>query len=324
MADAATPLPESWFYRLDDPLCIQIEGEDAARVLNNLCTADVAKLSAGECCEGFVTDIRGRVVAHVVCLRTASGVQIFGQHEDSPFVAAHIDRYIIREDAAVSDNSATMVLFAISDYTRGNLAQLFGSATTPLAASPFSSSLAFDVAGGSASCLPAPLVSKSSAIVCCPVEIADQLESNFAAAGCAIATAEQFELARILSFWPRSGGEIQEKTLPQELDRDSLAISFTKGCYLGQETVARLDARGQLQKKLCLVEIDGAVGESDALLDSDTQVGKLYSTAFDAATGKTLALANMRRGHFEPGKQVQYLELHAKVLGLPDWISPPS
>lgn len=321
MANADSSSTQSWTYKLDSPLCIEIQGEDAARVLNNLCTADIAKLPADECCEGFVTDIRGRVVAHVVCLRTAGGVQIFGQHDDSPAVAAHVDRYIIREDAAVSDNSAAMALLAVSDIAGLASAGLIAS-SQPTAAVPFRAAIEFELSGVSVSILPAPIAGATSAIACCPVESVGELEARFAAAGCLVATAEQFELARIRSFWPRSGREIQEKTLPQELDRDSLAISFTKGCYLGQETVARLDARGQLQKKLCLVKIEGAVGESDVLMDSEAaQVGKIYSAAFDATTGNTLALANMRRGNFEPGKQARYLEQQSTVLGLPEWFS---
>lgn len=314
MANADISNAPFWIYKLDSSLGIEIKGEDAARVLNNLCTADIAKLPVGECCEGFVTDIRGRVVAHVICLRTSGGVQLFGQHNDSAAVAAHVDRYIIREDAVVADNSAALTLLAVSDIAGLASAGLMDS-PQPTTAAPFRTAIECDLSAVSVSILPAPIAGVTSAIAFCPVELAGELESKFAAAGCVVATAEQFELARIRSFWPRSGREIQEKTLPQELDRDSLAISFTKGCYLGQETVARLDARGQLQKKLCLVEIDGAVGESDALLDADAaQVGKLYSTAFDPATGKTLALANMRRGNFQPGTQAQYLDQQAILL----------
>jgi folate-binding protein YgfZ len=64
-----------------------------------------------------------------------------------------------------------------------------------------------------------------------------------------------WEQARIENFWPWFGVDVDDKNLPQELDIDARAISFKKGCYLGQETVARLDALGQVQKRLCLVDV---------------------------------------------------------------------
>ena len=65
------------------------------------------------------------------------------------------------------------------------------------------------------------------------------------------------ESLRIEACYP-TPAEILEKTLPQELGRDTLAISFKKGCYLGQETVARLDAMGHVNRRLALVAIDAA------------------------------------------------------------------
>ncbi len=81
--------------------------------------------------------------------------------------------------------------------------------------------------------------------------------------------------------------------MPQELDRDTKAISFTKGCYLGQETVARLDALGEVQRKLCLVELDGwGVQAARKLVDQDKEVGSLTSIAPELVDGKRLALAS--------------------------------
>ncbi len=297
-----------WAYELDSPMCIEIAGADASRVLNNLCTADIAKLPSGQCCEGFVTDIRGRVVAHVVCEKTDGGVRMVGQHNDSEAVAAHIDRYIIREDAIVVNRSSDVALFTISDTKRLIEKDVVAKAVE----APFHKVVALEAIASTV--MPCHIVSRIGGIICCAGEAADGLRDHLRGLGCTLARSEQFELARIRSFWPRAGREIQEKTLPQELDRDSLAISFTKGCYLGQETVARLDARGQLQKKLCLLEIDGQVGESLELIDADAVIGKIYSSAFDSSDGKSLALANMRRGYFKPGTQVAYGENKAVVL----------
>ena len=64
------------------------------------------------------------------------------------------------------------------------------------------------------------------------------------------------EVIRIESGTPRFGVDITDENLPQEVARDNRAISFTKGCYLGQETVARIDALGHVNRKLCGIRFE--------------------------------------------------------------------
>ena len=97
------------------------------------------------------------------------------------------------------------------------------------------------------------------------------------------------------------GVDLDESNLPQEADRDALAISFTKGCYLGQETVARLDALGQVQKKLVGWSITGAVpAAGDTVQCDEKTVGRLTSVA-DHGDGTASALGMARRSHFDVG-----------------------
>jgi folate-binding protein YgfZ len=77
---------------------------------------------------------------------------------------------------------------------------------------------------------------------------------------------------RVKHFLPLIGIDFDDKTLPQELDRDSRAISFKKGCYLGQETIARLDALGQVQKKLVRLRIETKT-DKEISLDVESKFG---------------------------------------------------
>ena len=145
---------------------------------------------------------------------------------------------------------------------------------------------------------------------------AETLLNAMTSAGLSLESPEDFERQRIASFWPLSGREILEKSIPQELDRDPSAISFTKGCYLGQETIARLDAIGQLQKKLCAVQINASavVEPGAALMKADQQVGQITSAVLAANGNHVLALAYLRRGNFEPGLQLTCNDFSASVL----------
>lgn len=306
---AQSDLTQSFFAQLDNPLCIDIEGADAARVLNNLCTNDISRLAVGASCEAFVTDIRGWVVAHVVCLKTESGVRIVGQHTDSAAVCNHIDRYIVREDAAIHDRSQETQLIAVDC-----IAKLGFEAASESGAAPH----VLEIVGGkSAVILPARMTGAGSGIVVAETRAEASVLEVLQNAGLVKNTAAGHQLARIRNFWPLFGTDILAKALPQELDRDAVAISFTKGCYLGQETIARLDARGQLQKKLCLVQVADVAAVGGQLMREDKEVGSLLSAAHDAQTNTTLGLAMLRRGNFEPGQELKYGSATASVLAQP-------
>ncbi len=277
---------------LPHPMVIEVVGQDAARVVNNLTTNDMLKLPEGGHAETFVTDVRGWTVAHGLAVKLAERMLLIGQHPSPAAVCQHIDRYIIREDARVVDLSAGQRLL-VSERTL----------SLP------DSILHFQ----------APILGSESILWCGDHAELEQLATHAQAPQ----WASEFQWRRIASFWPIVGQDILEKCIPQEVDRDRAAISFTKGCYLGQETIARLDARGQLQKKLCLLQLDGpAVPPGTPLLHEAKPVGQITSAASAERLDQpgqlaTRALAYLRRGFFEPGTQLECLGSMASVVSPP-------
>ena len=117
-----------------------------------------------------------------------------------------------------------------------------------------------------------------------------------------------FEVLRIEAGTPVFGKDITEKNLPQEIGRDARAINFVKGCYLGQETVARLDALGHVNQILrgLVFEPGSACPPAGAALeDGDKRVGVVTSLAFSPARNAPVALALIRTSHSAPGTKVQ-------------------
>ncbi|MEZ6136940.1 MAG: hypothetical protein R3C53_18755 [Pirellulaceae bacterium] len=284
-------LPNPVAMPLTDPLIVAVTGADAAKVLNNLTTNDIAKLPLGEQLETFVTDLRGWVVAHGLVRKYADRVILVGQHPQPTVVCAHIDRYIIREDAVVHDLSNSHQLLLVDNRATANAGAPEDDAELPL--------------------FNAPIVSPTSQI-----QIA---ESSSQPVTSGSTWAAEFTLRRIQNFWPRMGLDIQDKCIPQELDRDRQAISFVKGCYLGQETIARLDARGQLQKKLCLMHFQGrdiSIGDEIFQVDDDDAakaIGRITSAALDSHED-TYALGYLRRGNFEAGTAVMCGGIAGQVM----------
>jgi tRNA-modifying protein YgfZ len=105
---------------------------------------------------------------------------------------------------------------------------------------------------------------------------------------------EELERLRIRARTPRFGSELDERVLPAEAGLDQRAISFTKGCYPGQEPVARLHYRGHANRSLRVVALDGDAPMGDAELTHEGKaVGRVTSAVTDPETG-IVALAYVR------------------------------
>ena len=113
-----------------------------------------------------------------------------------------------------------------------------------------------------------------------------------------------FEVLRIEAGTPVFGKDITEKNLPQEIGRDDRAINFVKGCYLGQETVARIDALGHVNQILRGLRCEPSSvcpAPGWVLKDGDKRVGWITSATFSPRFGTTVALAIVRTSHSNPG-----------------------
>lgn len=118
-------------------------------------------------------------------------------------------------------------------------------------------------------------------------------------AGWRLATAQEYEVDRILAGIPRMGYELDEKTIPAETGLVDRTVSFTKGCYTGQELVARIDSRGgHVPRHLRRLELQAEVKPGAALVSAGAPAGSVTSVAFSDATG-WVGLGYVRRA-FEP------------------------
>src|SRR5438128_530216 len=146
-------------------------------------------------------------------------------------------------------------------------------------------------------------------------------------AGAVPADAATLELARILAGWPRLGAEVDDKTIPQEVRYDELGgVSYTKGCYTGQETVSRLHFRGHTNRYLrgLLFDAEPPATPADgwsSVTHLDRDVGRVTSLAWVpesgvAGGGRWIGLALIRR-EVGSGVMVRAAGRDARVVDLP-------
>jgi folate-binding protein YgfZ len=126
---------------------------------------------------------------------------------------------------------------------------------------------------------------------------------------------ETVETVRIERGRPRFGVELDESTIPQEANLNERAVSFTKGCYVGQETVARLFYKGKPNRHLRGLRLSAPVPAGSELTLDGRRVGTIGSVARSPAHGP-IALALVRR-EAEPGATVTVGEATAEVVELP-------
>ena len=244
---------------------IWVVGEDAVRFVDGFTTASLAGLAPGQGAEGFFPDARGQVLAFATIFRAADGVWI---DADPPTVgdatpagwslAGHLDRYHIRERLRIVDRSAEIATVVVAGPAAAG--RLAGDAACRIP----SPSLAHDLEHlepclsgaftGRCAGIPAVVArgewaGPDSFLIVVASGDRERLAASLNAAGIPAASTAAVDAVRREEGRPMSI-DIPARTLPQELGRDQRAISFRKGCYLGQETVARLDAIGHVNRRL--------------------------------------------------------------------------
>lgn len=303
-------------YAIGGLTIIEIRGADRNKIANNLCTQDLRTLAEGQTAETFILDVKGRTLSHGVVCGWKDSLWFLSAPGQAERLVPHFDRYIIREDAVIADRSAefTALLFPDANIASQTISDFPGSLTTH-------SCDEFSLEGATIRCLHASWIGEESllAIVPIPISSPSLLKSLQSLVASDTAHRSDWELKRIEAFWPWVGIDCDDKNLPQELSIDRRTISFKKGCYLGQETVARLDALGQVQKKLVKLRIqgDGRLPLPYAVVFDGKEVGSITSMAL-TPEGDSMALGMLRRSHFQPGTKLMVDGRVATVLGIPE------
>jgi folate-binding protein YgfZ len=153
--------------------------------------------------------------------------------------------------------------------------------------------------------------------VFCAADATEPVRAALAAAGAEPVPEEAAEVLRVERGRPRYGVELDDSVIPQEAGLNERAVSFDKGCYVGQETVARLFYRGKPNRHLRGLRLSGPAATGDALVLGEKQVGRLATVAVSPVHG-TIALAIVRR-EAPPGTTlaVAGTDTTAEVVELP-------
>jgi len=153
----------------------------------------------------------------------------------------------------------------------------------------------------------------------------EALRAALAAAGAAGVSTAAAHVLRVEAGRPLFGVDMDTDTIPLEAGLDDRAISFTKGCYVGQEVIVRVMHRGhgRVARKLVGLTLDGdSVPASAArIVAGGKEIGEVTSAAWSPAVGRAIALAYVGRDFVDPGTAVQIEDRNAVVTALPFLLS---
>jgi folate-binding protein YgfZ len=266
--------------------CLAARGPDAVKFIDAFTTASVSRLADGAGSEGFFTDARGWVLALANVLRDREGVWIDAAPGLAPMLRDHLEHHHIRERVEIEDESARWWHVIVAGPRAGEWL------TPRLPVAPPRGHLdhvetrlgpvAVTVVRVDGQGPPGFLLRHDSAD---RRRLADWLRGE----GLPLADPRSWSTARIEWGYP-SPADIPERTLPQELGRDERAICLTKGCYLGQETVARIDALGHVNRRLVALALAAPAEAGAAVTQGGETVGRLTSVCHSPAVGTWLGL----------------------------------
>lgn len=269
---------------------VWVRGPDTIRFLDGLISQDVAGMAEGDVAHSFLLAPNGKLRAPLVVWRGTDEVALVTSRGTGQTVAGDLTRFKIRVDVDIEVE------------TRPVITLVGEGAGAVIAASGLAAPDDDRWSRGDVSVGIVPFARGGPERL---VVVGGDIE-ELAGAGARPVSSDHLETLRIERGEPLFGRDVDEGTIPQEMGDVQHAVSFTKGCYLGQELVARIDSRGHVNRHLrAVVLADGALPPTGAELRAvDKVVGNLTSVSRSDRLGTAIGMALVRR-EVGPGDVVE-------------------
>jgi folate-binding protein YgfZ len=284
---------------------LAVTGPDAKPWLNAVVTCDVAKLRLGQGTWGLLLTRHGKILSDLQIICDKAGLYVSVAESRRERVHRVLADLLVMEDAELGDVTSDWVWWELVGRRAADAAQELAIAHSGVAAS-----LDRTGKGGGA-----VLVSRRAA-----EEMAEGLRAG-RWPGIVLSTDSDWELVRVESGLPTFGVDYGPDERPHEASLESRAVSWTKGCYLGQEVVCMQGRRGKVKRRVAALVLDSqsapAAGAAVTTADSATIVGRVTSSAFSPTLKRALALAQVQVPHESAGTKLMVGSADATVVERP-------
>ncbi len=289
-----------------DRAVFTVSGPEAAEFLQGQITNETEDLETGSGRYAALLDRKGHIQTDLRLLRTADDRFLLDTPaETAPLTVKHMTTYRIGREVEVAAAESSVI-------------SLIGPGTADVTGlAPGAEHDFGDLTLAGRDCL-AAVTDLGQDVICDPGD-RDSVVSELVSRGATPVTAEAAEIVRVESGRPRYGAEMTGASMPAEADIVGRAVDFNKGCYIGQEPVARLHYRGRPNRHLRGLRFSGPVGRGDAISSSERELGSVGTAVVSPAFGR-IGLAILRK-EAEPGDTVTVEtaagEVPAEVSELP-------
>lgn len=298
-----------------------VSGSEAVQFLNGLITNDMKTLAENQWMPAVFPTVQGRLIAGVRVIRRPDGYLIDTEAATHERVLQTVARFTLAGDFRVTDLSSELVQLSIQGAgSVETMLSVFGEAPVKLA---HFAVIGVPWLGHQVTIIRATHTAEDGFDLFVEAHDAVSLWDALTAAGARPVGFDALEILRIEAGQPRYGVDMDDTNVVTETNLDE-AISYTKGCYIGQEIVARIKYRGHVAKKLTGLLFARAVkipGAATILAVDDKDIGRITSATLSPHLGRTVALGYVKYDYLAAGTSVKMVsddqEFTAEVAELP-------
>jgi folate-binding protein YgfZ len=286
---------------------LRLRGKDRVRFLNAMVTNDVARLTPGHACAALITTTKGKVIAELLVLARAEELLVLVLQGPVARVVTTLDAHIIADDVELENVTEQFGVIAVEGPKCRELVwRIFPREPLPMEAFAFTEN---QYQGLHATVIRHSVVGDKGLLMLIPAEHHDRIKSYLVQGAVGLDGAEigraAWNTRRIEKGRPWFGTDVTEENFPAECGLES-HVSYDKGCYLGQETIARMHYRGHPNWKLVGLAGDADVPAIGALLETTSEgaappAGRITSAVFSPALKRALCLGFVRAAMDAPG-----------------------
>ncbi|MBK8985651.1 MAG: glycine cleavage system protein T [Chloroflexi bacterium] len=253
---------------------LQFSGSSRLDLLHRMSTQAVKGLAAGQGAATILTTDIGRIIDRLRLYASGDAVTVLTGENNADFIARYLLRFVFfNDDFRLQDISAATAVFGVYGPQAG---QKLVNAGLPEADLPLHHWLPANVDGVPLSLHRTDPIAGDGYLVLAAAADKAAVQARLLAAGLTTADEATAEYLRIESGIPRLGRELTQDYIPLEADLWS-DVSFNKGCYIGQEIIARLESRGKLAKRLVKLGLTAPAEPGSDITAAGKKVGTLTS-----------------------------------------------
>jgi glycine cleavage system T protein len=303
---------------------VHITGADRQRFLHAMVSNDTARLQSGEGCHATLLTNKGKLIADFVVYATDEAYWLDSEPQLAQTLIEALDFFVIADDVTFHDATTEWGIISLQGPDAAELLTLAVGFEVPDL--PEYAHTTCRLGGHEVRLIRRSHTGELGYQLLAPSEalpaVWEVLWEHRDACDARTVGLEALDILRIEAGLPVFGRDMTEETIPLEANLFD-AISYTKGCYIGQEVIARIDARGHVNRQLVGLTLDGKTipASGSRIHTPEREVGWITSATHSLALDQNIALGYVRREVVEPGTQLEVqvngLTLQATVVELP-------